>query len=205
MSSNWERREFNLPENHGWTAKPGNRVFVANQGAVRFEVPNTWILDMPKGSRSFVFLDRKPEADADIRLDVRVMPLAAARPDVDWSQLQPWDEPPIADWLKKNLAGDERIPTRVGNPLTLRLDGTTIVWAEMDFIDPLEKRPAHTRLCYAMKTQAALLAMIAMDYWDDHADRAKAAWNDILGTLKVGEFIESPFRGPDRRSRRKPR
>ena len=202
MSSNWERREFNLPENHGWTAKPGNRVFVANQGAVRFEVPNTWILEMPKGSRSFVFLDRKPEADADIRLDVRVMPLAAARPDVDWSQLQPWDEPPIAEWLKKNLAVDERIPTRVGNPLTLRLDGTTIVWAEMDFIDPVEKRPAHTRLCYAMKTQAALLAMIAMDYWDDHAERAKAAWNDILGTLKVGEFIESPFRGPGRRSRR---
>ena len=47
-----------------------------------------------------------------------------------------------------------------------------------------------------MKTQAALLAMIAMDYWDDHADRARAAWNDILGTLKVGEFVESPFRGP---------
>ena len=203
MSSNWERREFNLPENHGWTAKPGNRVFVANQGAVRFEVPSTWLLDMPKGSRSFVFLDRKPEADADIRLDVRVMPLAAARPDVEWSQLQPWEEPPIADWLKKNLAADERVPTRVGNPLTLRLDGTTIVWAEMDFIDPVEKRPAHTRLCYAMKTQAALLAMIAMDYWDDHAERAKAAWNDILGTLKVGEFVESPFHGPDRRSRRK--
>jgi len=203
MGMRWERQEFNLPEDHGWEAKPGNRIFVGNQGAVRFEVPNTWILDMPKGSRSFVFLDRKPEADADIRLDVRVMPLAAARPDVDWSQLQPWEEPPIADWLKKNLTADERIPTRVGNPLTLRVDGATIAWAEMDFIDPVEKRPAHTRLCYAMRAQAALLAMIAMDYWDDHADRAKAAWNDILGTLKVGEFIESPFRGPGRRSRRK--
>ena len=49
---------------------------------MRFEAPNTWILEAPKGSRSFVFLDRKPEADADIRLDVRAMPLAAARPDV---------------------------------------------------------------------------------------------------------------------------
>jgi hypothetical protein len=198
MGTRWERREFNLPDNHGWTAKPGNRIFVANQGAVRFEVPNTWTLDMPKGSKSFQFFDGKPPND-DIRLDVRVMYLAASRPDVDWSQLQPWEEPPIADWLKKNIADDEREPTRVGNPLTIRVGDTTIVWAEMDFIDPVEKRPAHTRLCYAMKASAALLAIIAMDYWDDHSGRAKAAWSDILGTLKVGDYMESPFRGPGRR------
>ena len=198
MGTRWERREFNLPDNHGWTAKPGNRVFVANQGAVRFEVPNTWTLDMPKGSKSFQFFDGKPPND-DIRLDVRVMYLAASRPDVEWSQLQPWEEPPITDWLKKNIADDEREPTRVGSPLTIRVDDTTIVWAEMDFIDPVEKRPAHTRLCYAMKASAALLAIIAMDYWDDHSGRAKAAWSDILGTLKVGDYMESPFNGPGRR------
>ncbi len=198
MGTRWERREFNLPDNHGWTAKPGNRIFVANQGAVRFEVPNTWTLDMPKGSKSFQFFDGKPPND-DIRLDVRVMYLAASRPDVDWSQLQPWEEPPIADWLKKNIADDEREPTRVGNPLTIRVGDTTIVWAEMDFIDSAEKRPAHTRLCYAMKASAALLAIIAMDYWDDHSGRAKAAWSDILGTLKVGDYMESPFNGPGRR------
>lgn len=198
MGTRWERREFNLPDNHGWTAKPGNRIFVANQGAVRFEVPNTWTLDMPKGSKSFQFFDGKPPND-DIRLDVRVMYLAASRPDVDWSQLQPWEEPPITDWLKKNIADDEREPTRVGSPLTIRVDDTTIVWAEMDFIDPVEKRPAHTRLCYAMKASAALLAIIAMDYWDDHSGRAKAAWSDILGTLKVGDYMESPFNGPGRR------
>jgi hypothetical protein len=198
MGTRWERREFNLPDNHGWTAKPGNRVFVANQGAVRFEVPNTWTLDMPKGSKSFQFFDGKPPND-DIRLDVRVMYLAASRPDVEWSQLQPWEEPPITDWLKKNIADDEREPTRVGSPLTIRVDDTTIVWAEMDFIDPVEKRPAHTRLCYAMKASTALLAIIAMDYWDDHSERAKAAWSDILGTLKVGDYMESPFRGPGRR------
>ena len=198
MGTRWERREFNLPDNHGWTAKPGNRIFVANQGAVRFEVPNTWTLDMPKGSKSFQFFDGKPPND-DIRLDVRVMYLAASRPDVDWSQLQPWEEPPIADWLKKNIADDEREPTRVGNPLTIRVGDTTIVWAEMDFIDSVEKRPAHTRLCYAMKASAALLAIIAMDYWDDHSGRAKAAWSDILGTLKVGDYMESPFNGPGRR------
>jgi hypothetical protein len=198
MSSNWERQEFRLPENHGWEAKPGNRIFVANQGALRFEIPNTWILEMPKGSRSFQFIDNKAPND-NIRLDARVMYLAATHPDVDWANLTPWNQPPITDWLKKNLANDERNPTNVSAPLTINVGDITIAWAEMDFIDPPTKRPAHTRLCYALKSSVALMALIAMDYWDDHSERAKAAWSDILGTLKVGDYMESPFRGPGRR------
>ena len=157
-------QSFDLPENHGWKAKPGNRIFVADRGAMRFEVPNTWILEMPRNSRSYQFYDRKPFADADIRIDARVMYLAATHPTVDWAQVQPWNEPPIAEWLKKSIADDPRVPTRTTEPLTIRLNETTVAWAEMDFIDPVEKRPAHTRVCYAMKTSAALMSIIAMDY-----------------------------------------
>ena len=196
--SNWEVQSFDLPENHGWNAKPGNRIFVADQGALRFEVPDSWVLEMPKGSRSFLFYDRKPVDDADIRLDARVMYLAASHPNVDWPEVRPWNEPPIAEWLKKNIAKDTRDPTRITDPLTIQANGTTVTWAEMDFIDPVEKRLAHTRLCYAMKTSVALMSIIAMDYWHDHSDRARRAWSDVLGTLKLGEFIESPFRGPGR-------
>ncbi len=194
--SNWERQEFNLPENHRWTAKPGNRVFVANKGAVRFEIPEDWILELPKGSKSFQFLDGKPPHD-DIRLDVRIMYLAATLPDVDWSRVTPWNQPPITDWLKKNIAKDPRNPTKVGAPLTINLGDTTVTWAEMDFMDPVEKRPAHTRLCYALNTSCALLSIIAMDFWDDDADRARPVWNEVLGTLKLGEYVESPFFGPE--------
>ena len=197
VSSNWEMQDFRLPENHGWTARPGNRIFVANQGALRFEIPNTWILDMSKGSRSFVFTDGKPPND-DIRLDVRVMYLAATHPEVDWANVTPWNQPPIADWLKKNLVNDERKPTRVGSPLVINMGDITVAWAEMDFIDPPTQRPAHTRVCYALKTSAALMALIAMDYWSDDADRARPVWNEVIGTLKMGEFYESPFYGPDR-------
>ena len=196
MSSNWEMQSFDLPENHGWTAKPGNRIFVADKGAVRFEIPQGWILEMSKDGRSFQFFDRKPADAADIRLDVRVMYLAATHPDVDWANVPAWNQPPITDWLKKSLRQDTRKPTRVGAPLTITLDGMTVAWAEMDFIDPIEKRPAHTRVCYALKTAAALLSIIAMDFWDDVAHRAHPAWNEVIGTLKMGEYFESPFRGP---------
>ena len=198
MSSNMERMEFDLPENHGWVAKPGNRIFVANKGAMRFEVPQDWTMNMPKGSRAFVFYDRETEAAADIRLDARVIYLAQQAPNVDWSQLQPWNEPPITEWLKKNIASDRRNPIKVSPPLTLEMNGIKVAWAETDFVDPLEQRLAHTRLCYALKAPAALMGLIAMDYWHDVADRARSAWNDVLGTLKLGEYVESPFRGPDR-------
>ena len=195
--SNMEMRSFDLPENHGWKAKPGNRIFVADRGAMRFEVPNTWILEMPKDLRSFQFYDRKPIADADIRIDARVMYLAASHPSVDWAEVRPWNEPPIAEWLAKNIANDPRGPTRITEPLTIRLNETTTTWAEMDFIDPIEQRPAHTRLCYAMKTSVALMSIIAMDFWHDDAQRARTIWNEVLGTLRLGEYVESPFRGQD--------
>lgn len=193
-----EMQEFRLPENHRWEAMPGNRVFVANKGAVRFEIPNTWILDMPKGSRSFQFFDGKPPND-DIRMELTIMYLAATLPDVDWANLTQWTQPPITDWLKKNIAQDTRKPTKVGQPLTIHTGEMTFTWAEVDFMDRIEKRPAHSRVCYALHTAAALLAIISMDFWDDDAKRARAVWNDVIGTLKMGEYIESPFHGPERR------
>ena len=66
MSIRWERREFNLPENRSSTAKPGNRIFVPNQGTVRFEVPNTWILNTPARSKSFRSFDAGPPSPQGI-------------------------------------------------------------------------------------------------------------------------------------------
>lgn len=199
MSSNWEMQVFDLPENHGWDAKPGNRIFIGDKGAIRFELPDSWIMEFPKDGRSFQFFDRKPTHDADIRLDVRVRNMFGMNPHVDWFSVPPWDQPPITEWLKKHLAKDERNPTKVGAPLTITVDGMTVAWAEMDFIDPAEKRPAHTRMCYAMKTSVALLSIIMMDFWHDDAARAHQVWNEVLGTLKLGEYVESPFYGPGHR------
>lgn len=199
MSTNWDMQAFDLPENHGWSAKPGNRIFIGDKGAIRFEVPDGWIMEFSKDGRAFLFFDRKPTQDANIRLDVRVRNMFAMNPNVDWFDVPPWDQPPITEWLKKNMVNDERNPIKVGPPFTINLDGMTVTWGELDFIDPLEKRLAHTRLCYAMKTSVALLSIIAMDFWHEQSPQAHSAWNDMLGTLKLGEFMESPFYGPGHR------
>ena len=44
MSKKWRKRSFNLSENHRWKAKPGNKVFVINRGAVHFEHPGHWVV-----------------------------------------------------------------------------------------------------------------------------------------------------------------
>lgn len=40
----WKSRVVDLPDDHGWSAKPGNSIFVANRGAVHFEYPSGWVI-----------------------------------------------------------------------------------------------------------------------------------------------------------------
>lgn len=58
----WIKRELKLKENHGWRATPGYKIFVANQGAVRFDIPVKWVM-LPGESGSVCFYDREPPAD----------------------------------------------------------------------------------------------------------------------------------------------
>ncbi len=39
----WERRTYKLDANHKWKARPGCQIFVADWGAVRFDVPRGWV------------------------------------------------------------------------------------------------------------------------------------------------------------------
>ncbi len=75
----WEKREMRLPKNHGWrTTRPGNKIFVADRGAVAFEYPHDWIIS-PSESGSIRFFDA-PEPDDNIRLEVSVIRMPRVEP-----------------------------------------------------------------------------------------------------------------------------
>ena len=78
----WKKTKVQLPADHGWQAAPGNKVFVADRGAMQFEVPGDWTIK-PGEKGSIRFFDRKKEADADIRLEVSLI----YAPNIDWSGL----------------------------------------------------------------------------------------------------------------------
>ena len=76
----WIKETLDLNPDHNWKSSPGNSIFVAGRGAVRFEVPQDWHFE--PDDNSFRFLDRKPPDD-DCRLEVSYNLL----PPGDWKEL----------------------------------------------------------------------------------------------------------------------
>ena len=175
-----ERRVFDLPANHGWRAKPGNSIFVANRGAVYFEYPAGWVLK-PDGDS--ICLYDKEAPDDNMRLQVSVLRLGPDGLIIDWAAM-----PSLASLMEASvLADDARRRTREGPMLGASRRNLEYLWLEMDFMDPAEKRKAHSRACLARGGNVQ--AFITMEYWpEDHAV-ADQVWNDMLESLKLAEYL----------------
>ena len=176
----WKSRAFDLPENHGWRARPGNSVFVANRGAVLFEYPSGWVIK-PEGD-SICLYDREAPDD-NMRLQVSVLQLGPDRSIVDWSAM-----PPLASLMEDTvLADDPRRRTRKGPLLGACRRNLEYLWLEMDFMDPAGKRKAHSRACLARGGNVQ--AFITMEYWPEDHRAADQVWNNMLESLKLAEYL----------------
>ena len=182
----WQKREFNLSGRHRWKAKRGNRIFVADRGAVRFEIPNDWVLE-PGESGSIQFYNGEPPND-DIRLEVSVFDLAAFSRTVDWSGLR-------LPELLLQVTPDEKGNRIKDRPIVaLNRGGLEIAWYEIEFMDSGENRPAFSRICLARESSVQIL--LTMDFWPEDGKLARGVWSDALDSLKLGEYVENPFLGP---------
>ena len=201
-NESWRKEVFNLPENHGWSAKPGNKVFIADRGALRFEIPQDWVVEP---NRKSVRISDAKSPDDTMCLEVSVFRVGGGLglPPIDWSSL------PLSE-LIKNVTSEEatgrpgragrkrqrKDAARVGPPLTIKMGDLEIAWVESEFIDPAEKRLACSRTAITRDPGASIHALLTFAHWPEDAERARAVWNDVMGTLKMGEYYESPFRGP---------
>jgi hypothetical protein len=177
----WKKQVLKLKDDHGWKAKPGHRIFVAGRGAVRFDIPQNWILD-PK-SDSFQFHDRKPPHD-DCRLETSYLRLS---PGVDWSKL------PLSQLLEQLVKDDPRKPYTHSEFHTAQRPDLEYAWVEIYFVDPAEKREAISRLCFARG--ANIQTFISMDFWPEHAARYTPVWDEVLRSLQLGVYVQDPTRG----------
>ncbi len=181
-----QKSEHKLRPDHGWRCKPGYQVVVLNRGAVRFDVPNKWVVSEVKdpGGAHFTMHD-KPEPDDDLRFQVSVFQLV---PEIDWSGL------PLDSLLTNSLKGDERPVTGSSGPSLITRPDVEIAWNETEFIDPEEERPARTRACLARG--ADVHTLITMDFWADEAAPAVRAWDEIMRSLRLGQYVKDPLQGP---------
>ena len=194
----WEKRTMRLPKNHGWTAKPGNKVFVANRGQVIFEIPQAWAVK-PGESGSIRFFDHEDEDEAKMRLEMSVLrdavftgdepaifdfKIARSRPAVDWSDL------PLTHLLENAVGIDERGVLNRGRVHESRGRDLEVVWQQVEFMDTNEDRKAYSRHCLARGPRVH--AYVTLDFWPEHASLANRVWRDMLASLRIGEYIEDP-------------
>lgn len=184
MRGPWQKETLRLPKDHGFRASPGNAIFIADRGAVRFEYPASWT--MGPTDDALEFHDRPPPDD-DCVLKVSVMRL---NPQVDWSGV------PLAQMLEEVLTKDSQDHTRVGKVKTRLRTDMQLAWMETSSIDPQEHREGRCRACLALRGN--IMPFITMDFWPEDTARFNPVWSGILRTLRIGEY-DTKLTGSDPR------
>lgn len=180
----WSKKTLRLKPDHGWEAKPGCRIFVADRGAVRFDYPESWLV-MP-GERSIKFHDRKPPDD-NCTLEITVFYL----PDgVDWSAL------PLRTLLEQLLDGDDERPglgrEGRGEIVETRRGRVEVAWVQTEWTDECEGQPRRARARTCLARWSNIQPILTFSYWVDDAPRFEPVFADILDTLVLGDYVEDP-------------
>src|SRR5436853_7009710 len=128
------KKTLRLKPSHRWQARPGHKIFVLDKGAVRFDIPESWVIALDPDSTKIY--DKQPPDD-DCVLGVSYLRL----PPIDWSGL------PLRNLLDEGTKGVEREVLALHKPVELRRGDLEIVWREMHFTDPKEHREAISLIC----------------------------------------------------------
>lgn len=179
--ANWDKEELELNKSHGWRNRPGQKIFVADRGALRIEFPEDWVV-IPDDD-SIKFYDKQPPDD-DCCMAVSYMRL----PPVDLSGL------PVSEMLKVAMEGDTRPIYSRSETHEVKREDLELAWVELAFIDPAQQRDCRSRIC--LGRGSGIQPLITMEFWEDDRARCAPVWDDVLASLQLGVYIGDPTRGP---------
>lgn len=177
----WRKQVFRLDSGYDWKAKPGNKVFVADRGAVRFDFPGDWVMDS-EASSTIKFRDREPPDD-NCMLEVTVFRLP---PGYDWQALS------LAQQLMECVRSDDDDVVSRSDIVYVKRKDVEIAWLETRFIDPGEHREACSRTCLARR--GLIQPLMTFSFWPEDRERLEPVWDEILRSLRLGEYIALPVR-----------
>src|SRR5438034_6996661 len=169
----WKQEDLRLHSHHGWRARPGCKIFVADRGAVRFDYPQDWFV-VPEED-SVKLCDKEPPGD-DSRLTVSYLRL----PPVDWSGL------PVTALREAGMREDERLIDTWGPVSEMQRGDLQAAWREVSFLDPGEKREARSRICVARRPP--IQCLITFDFWAAHLDRKSTRLNSSHTVISYAVF-----------------
>jgi len=180
IMAKWKKQTLKLQKNHRWKAKAGYRICVIGRGAVRFDIPQGWIME--PDAASIKFYDGAPPDD-NCRLEASYNVI----PSIDWSGF------PLEQLLKEVVEGDHRGQISIGEVISVRRVDLRLVWTEFCFQDLVENREAYSRVCIGIGNNVQCL--ITMDFWPEDRARATPVWDEALRTLKLGMYVSDPTLG----------
>ena len=179
----FEKTVLKLKDGHTWRCKPGWKIFVLGQGALRFDVPEDWVLT--PGEASVKFYDCQPPGD-DCCLQVSLL----RHSQIDWSGL------PLDQLLRDSVAGRSGELIRHEDIHRQSRPGADCAWVEKHFVDPQQGKPARSRIMLVRGTQGH--ALVTLDFWETDAQRVIPVWDEVLRSVDMGLKIDDPTMGERR-------
>jgi hypothetical protein len=175
-----EPETFRLAADHAWRTAPGHKILVLAGGAVRLDYPESWVVD---ASDDWVKLHNRapPEDECALGVSFHRWPLAGAALTV-------------ATLVREALECDERAFFRLDPLVEESRPDIALAWGEGRFIDPRVGREACARLCLARG--AEIQALLTFDFWLSDLARCQAQWIAFLASLRLGQWVADPRRGP---------
>lgn len=195
----WLEKSMKLPKNHGWKARPGYNVFIADRGAVRFDFPDGWTLTPGEVSAR---LHDKPPPDDDCVLEVSFLRL----PPVDLSglpltglvsELVKRERRSLEDDLRKRDAWTGEMALRMGSEpepeiVQVKRPDLELAWTEYRVPDPVELREAVHRVCLGRGNR--IQVFITFAFWPEHAEKLVPVWEEVLRSLQLGNYFKDLIR-----------
>jgi hypothetical protein len=178
MSDDFAEYSIPLPPSHGWRCKPGNELFIADRGAVAFEIPKGWVVKYDS-KQGLTIHDQAPPAD-QARLAMTIFRLPPVQG--GWSQI-PLDQMMIAVEKDRSKKKKHRKQFKLQIHVEHRPE-VELVWAEKGtWPDPENGKPI---FCRQIMARARLVqVLITFDVYQEVAGKFQAAWEDLLRSIQV--------------------
>jgi hypothetical protein len=175
------REVYEVPPDHGWTAKPGHKILVVDRGAVMIELPSSW--HVQPGPHQTDIRDRPSAEESTCVLAVSYLRL----PPVDWSDL------PLPQLLRDAVQRDEREHIDVEPVVQADRAGLEAAWTELRVVDSGVRREARSRVCLARSN--GIQCLITFDFWPEDETRLAPVWANVLDSLRLGAKVDDPTSG----------
>lgn len=169
-----------MPKDHGWVTREGFQIIVADQGALRFDVPSGWQVTPGEDCDLHITDTAPPDDDCCLKVTLFRFPFVP-------------DAPPLLELLQQVAERSMTASVRTG-PTLERAAGADLVWEQARYDE--DGREAVSRTVIARGS--GRYALLTMALWADREVDFEPAWVELRSSLVLGASYDLSGRDPRR-------